>query len=223
MSDRLDYPALFKQATGRAMLPEDADQLRDFLLLAPEALAQSPTYVADLMVRYVQWRQLRDTVSDASDTILAQIQTRSEAVVQKMVDDTVERIHKASPSTQASFFSAFSWGSAVFTIGFAAALLLTFGLFTQGYVKPQWFTEESFAKINFAEGVEEAVGGDVDWHRREAPFDESLVEILNYANARGTNADPYHLLRLYESCQYPGQESYRSRGKLMCRYDAMSD
>lgn len=219
MSERLDYPALFKQATGRAMLPEDADKLRDFLLLAPKALAESPTYIADLMVKYDQWRELRDTISLASDTFLTDVQTKSETVVQKMVEVTVQRIHDTSPSTQGAFFSAFSWGAIVFVIGFAVALLLTFGLFTQGYVKPHWFTEESYAKIHFAEAVEKRVGGNVDWSRREAPFDESLVAVLDYVDARGTNADPYHLLKLHQSCRAPGQTPYRSQGKDRCRYD----
>ena len=223
MSERLDYPALYKNVTGSAMLPEDADQLRNFLLLAPQGLANSPTYVGDLMIRHAENKRLRETVSQASDTILNEVQTKSETAVRKMVKETVERIHKSSPSAEEAKNKAFLRALWLLVVAFTMAFLFFATLFAWGWIRPLWFSQQSFAKIHFAEAVEEAVGGDVDWHRREAPFDESLAAILDYASKRGTNADPYHLIRLYESCSYPGQESYRSRGKTLCRYDAMTD
>ncbi|MFK4004571.1 hypothetical protein [Qipengyuania sp. NPDC077563] len=223
MSERLDYPTLYRQATGRVMLPEDVDELRSFLLLAPKALTESRTYVADLMIKQAQHRLLRETISKAGEEILTQVQARSQAVVEVMVEEAVERIYESSPSAQTAANKAFLRGLGLLVAAFGLAFFLFATLFAWGWIRPMWFTEESYAKINFAEAVQETVGGNVDWSRREPPFDESLIAILDFANVRGTNADPYHLLKLHQSCRAPGQTPYRSHGQDRCRYDLNLD
>ena len=223
MSERLDYPTLYRQATGRVMLPEDVDELRSFLLLAPKALTESRTYVADLMIKQAQHRLLRETISKAGEEILTQVQARSQAVVEVMVEEAVERIYESSPSAQTAANKAFLRGLGLLVAAFGLAFFLFATLFAWGWIRPMWFTEESYAKINFAEAVQETVGGNVDWSRREPPFDESLIAILDFANVRGTNADPYHVLKLHQSCRAPGQTPYRSHGQDRCRYDLNLD
>ncbi len=223
MSERLDYPSLYRQATGRVMLPEDIDELRSFLLLAPKALTESRTYVADLMIKQAQHRLLRETISKAGEEILTQVHARSQAVVEAMVEEAVERIYESSPSTETAANKAFLRGLGLLVAAFGLAFFLFATLFAWGWIRPMWFSQESYAKINFAEAVQETVGGNVDWSRREPPFDESLVAILDFANVRGTNADPYHLLKLHQSCRAPGQTPYRSHGQDRCRYDLHLD
>ncbi|MCA0978808.1 hypothetical protein LCM19_10575 [Qipengyuania flava] len=223
MSERLDYPALYRQATGRVMLPEDVDELRSFLLLAPKALTESRTYVADLMIKQAQHRLLRETISNAGEEILTQVHARSQAVVEAMVEDAVERIYQSSPSAETAANKAFLRGLGLLVAAFGLAFFLFATLFAWGWIRPLWFSEEAYAKINFAEAVQEMVGDNVDWSRREPPFDESLVAILDFANVRGTNADPYHLLKLHQSCRAPGQTPYRSHGQDRCRYDLNLD
>lgn len=223
MSDRLDYPTLYRQATGRVMLPEDVDELRSFLLLAPKALTESRTYVADLMIKQAQHRLLRETISKAGEEILTQVQARSQVVVEVMVEEAVKRIYESSPSAETAANKAFLRGLGLLVAAFGLAFFLFATLFAWGWIRPMWFSEDSYAKINFAEAVQETVGGNVDWSRREPPFDESLVAILDFANVRGTNADPYHLLKLHQSCRAPGQTPYRSHGQDRCRYDLNLD
>lgn len=219
MTERLDHPTLYKEATGREMSSEDREELRSFLRLAPPALAQSATYVADIMIRQAQNRILCETISTAGDQILKQVQKRSDSVVNALVGETIERIHKSSPSAEAAANKAFLRGLWLFLAAFTLAALFLVTVVAWGWIRPQWFSQEYYAKIHFAEVVEEAVGGDVDWTRREDPFDESLVAVVDYAEARGTSADPYHRLSLHEACRAPGQIPYRSRGQDRCRYD----
>ncbi|WP_343342897.1 hypothetical protein WJT74_06395 [Sphingomicrobium sp. XHP0239] len=213
----------FKALSGREMTADENSQLRDILAQAPDGMAQSPSFIFRLLVDLLAVNRLDNTIQGARKTINDSVEIDSGPALDRLLQKAIKKVHESSPSTQQAYYKACLSGAAIFLTAFAFAWIGLLIFHATGVVRPLWFSEESFAKIHFAEEVEQAVGGSVDWSRRQAPLDESLVAVVNFASARGTNADPYHLLRLYESCKYPGQESYRSRGELMCRYDAMSD
>ena len=209
----------FEQLTGRKMTAEENTQLRNILAQAPNQMEQSPSFVYQLLVSMVQAHDLQTTIQEARKAILEHVETESGPVTERLLQKVLKKAHESSPSAELAVSKAFYMGVVGFFASFLLAFLFFLVIFSFGLVRPQWFTEESYAKIRFASQVQEAVGGSVDWHRREAPYDESLSAVLKFAVARGTNADPYLVIRLYESCRYPGQQRHPVRGKVMCRYN----
>ena len=208
----------FENLTGRKMTIEENSQLRDILAQAPDHMEQSPSFVFNLLVNLWQADQLQKTIHDARKTILSQVEIDSGPATERLLQRVITKAHESSPSVERAFYKACWAGAVLFLLSFALAYLGLITLHERGYIQPRWFSKESYAKIDFAEAVQKAAGGNVDWSRREAPFDESLIAVLDYAKARGTNDDPYYLVRLYESCKYPGQVKYHIHGKVKCRY-----
>lgn len=218
-----DHEALFQQVTGRVMRREDADELRRLRAHMPAALADSPSYNFNLIVTYDQMHKLRSVVAGASDAIIDDVEHQSMQAVTRLVDDAVKRIHDSSPSETRAFYEAVS-SVAIIT---AVVVALTFGavvtVLGKGWVRPQWFTAEYSAKVSFADTVEDALGtAQVDWARREGEADQSLTDVIKFAEQRGTEADPYRRISDHEACQGPGQVAYPSRGQTMCKFEVVA-
>jgi hypothetical protein len=209
----------FKALSGREMTADENSQLRDILAQAPDGMEQSPSFIYRMLVDLLAVSKLENTIQDARRTINDFVDIDSGPAVERLLQKVIKRAHESSPSTEQAFYKACWAGVVLFLAAFALAWIGLLSFHAMGVVRPLWFSEEAYAKVRFAETVQEAVGGNVDWSRREGSADESLVAILDFATARGTNADPYHVLKLHQSCRAPGQTPYRSQGKDRCRYD----
>lgn len=218
-----DHEALFQQVTGRVMRREDADELRRLRAHMPAALADSPSYNFNLVVTYDQMHKLRSVIASASEAIVNDVEHQSAAAVTRLVDDSVKRIHASSPSTERAYFQAMCFLFMYLLVTVTLAIAMVFTMLGQGWIRPNWLTAESNEKVRFADAIEKALGtSQVDWTRREGPPDQSLIDVVSFARARGTATDPYRRISDFEACRGPGLVAYPSRGRTMCRFEVVA-
>lgn len=215
----LDLEELYEQVTGRKMRKEDREALRLLLSHMPGALGDSPSYMFDLVVKYHQWQQLRETIAAASDEIVGDVERQSEQAVSKLIDKSVARIHASAPSQTAAFYRAIVAACVLVVICVMLTAIGIFGAISHGLMVPPWLSEEAAGKVAWAEAVEARVGpGSIDWTMREGQPDTSLLDILRYLEQRGTEIDPVRQLAEIRRCSSPGAVAYRRAGKSMCRF-----
>ena len=218
-----DHEAIFQQVTGRVMQREDADELRRLRAHMPAALANSPSYNFNLIVTYDQMHQLRSVVASASQAIVDDVEHQSTAAVTRLVDDAVKRIHASSPSAERAYFQAMCFLFMYLLVTVTLAIAMVFTMLGQGWIRPNWLTAEATEKVRFADAVEKALGPiPVDWTRREGSPDQSLIDVVSFARARGTSTDPHRRMSDFEACRGPGLVAYPSRGRTMCRFEVLA-
>lgn len=216
----LDLEGIFVQVTGRELGKADREELRRLRARMPSALADSPSYMFDLVVKYHQSQQLRETIAGASDTILGDVERRTDRAVSKLVDKSVQRIHASAPSQSHAFYRATVAVSILVLICGVLTTVAIFGALSGGIIVPPWLSEKAAAQVAFAKEVEARIApGSVDWTMREGQADASLMDILRYLEARGTETDPVWQLAQMKRCRSPSAVAFRSGNKSMCRFE----
>ncbi|AYO78767.1 hypothetical protein [Sphingobium yanoikuyae] len=209
--------AIFERVFGRSMSEHDHLAFSQMFAAGSPELLESQSYVAEVVVSYFQLEQLRTTVENASQQILANVQQDSEAAVRAMVQDAIKRIHASAPQSSVAFYRATIFYAFFSIFAAFAAVMAVYGTLSCGWMIPPWLDAREQGKVEFAEKFAQASGRRWDWNRVAIAHDPSVSEVLRIAADYREGRDPYADLRSTGACKAAGHRVTVVSGNRFCR------